>query len=148
MLTIVMQETGPIAAPVVSQLSLIELFRTVRVFGEVPFIEPSAGTLLNLTHVERIYDDAPEETSGNYGPGQPRKRHLKHWPDHSLWKDGMRPAEPHDGDRIGCSICPPTKIEQEDEQADVTACPHGYLRYTCSICTPALTGVPQYRGKS
>lgn len=35
----------------------------------------------------------------------------------------------------------------EAEQADVAACPHGYLRYTCSICTPAFTSVPQYRGK-
>lgn len=67
MLTIIMQETSPVeaAAPVVSQLSLTELFRTVRVFGEVPFIEPSAGTLLNLTHVERIYDDTVEQASAD-----------------------------------------------------------------------------------
>lgn len=79
---------------------LSDLFRTVQVHGEVPFIEPSAGTLLNLTHVERIYDDAAEQAATD-----------------------------------------------EAEQADVTVCPHGYLRYTCSICTPAFTGIPQYRGK-
>lgn len=63
MLTIFMQDTSPVeaAAPVVSQLSLTELFRTLHVVGEVPFIEPSAGTLLNLTHVERIYDDTVDD---------------------------------------------------------------------------------------
>ena len=64
MLTIIMQEEASSVGqrvPVVSQLSLTELFRTLRVVGEVPFIEPSAGTLLNLTHVERIYDDAAEQ---------------------------------------------------------------------------------------
>ena len=73
MLTIHMKSGGR-RDPVVSQLSLTELFRTVRVFGEVPFIEPSSGMLLNLTHVERIYDeeavaaleDERERTAGDY----------------------------------------------------------------------------------
>lgn len=38
---------------------LADLFRTVQVHGEVPFIEPRAGMLLNLTQVERIEDDGP-----------------------------------------------------------------------------------------
>lgn len=37
-----------------------ELFRTVRVVAEVPFIELSPGHLVNLTAVERIGDDTPE----------------------------------------------------------------------------------------
>lgn len=108
MLTIHMKSGGR-RDPVVSQLSLTELFRTLRVVGEVPFIEPSAGTLLNLTRVERIYDDTVDEESE------------------------LTTSE--------------AVAALEDEQADVTVCPHGYLRYTCSICTPAFTGIPQYRGK-
>lgn len=67
MLTIIMHElsTDEAAAPIVCQLPIQDLFRTLRVIGEVPFIEPSPGTLLNLTHVERIYDDASEQAAAD-----------------------------------------------------------------------------------
>lgn len=72
-------------------LDVAALFRTLRVFGEVPFVEPYPGLLINVQHIERLdFDNEPElstdeavaalederepERWGNYGPGQPRPR--------------------------------------------------------------------------
>lgn len=60
MLNILVLSRGGARVEYTSQLGLAELFRTLRVVGDVPFIEPSPGTMLNLTHVERIYDDTEQ----------------------------------------------------------------------------------------
>lgn len=79
--------------PSVCFLTLEELLRTAHVIGEVPFIKPREGALLNLTAVTRIIEDNGTELTteearaalederepeqfGNWGPGQPRPRPL------------------------------------------------------------------------
>lgn len=99
MLTIHMKGRTGNGGGILSQLDVHALFRTLRLVGEVPFIEPRDGMLLNLTLVERIeFDDggAAEQAEadedeelaarlragetveppprGNWGPGQARPR--------------------------------------------------------------------------
>lgn len=93
MLTIHMKGRHLRSDGITCTLGLNELFRTLRVVSEVPFIEPCPGLLINLQHVERFdLDTEPELTTeearaaledeqepeqfGNWGPGQPRPRPL------------------------------------------------------------------------
>lgn len=45
-------------------LTIADLFRTVQVHGgQAVFLQPRPGLLLNLAHVERIYDDTAEQAA-------------------------------------------------------------------------------------
>lgn len=104
-------ERSPLEFP---GLTLVELFRKPRVVGDAVLLEPRPGMLVNLAHVELIYDsEAPD------------------------------PVELTTEEAVAA-------LEDEREYGappGVELCRHGYVKDTCSICTPAFTGVPQYRGK-